>query len=63
MKVCISNSFPGDAEAAGLGTTLEKPVGLRDQLGHSDWFLLLLVLPTPHLPQALVTLCHSYLLP
>lgn len=32
LKICISNQFPGNADAAGLGTTVQGPLRQRNPL-------------------------------
>lgn len=32
LKMCISDMFPGDAESAGLGTTLKRTTQVKDDV-------------------------------
>lgn len=53
MKVCTSNSFPGDADSAGLGPTLGRPLVYP---GQGNWlFWLPQWAPHPHLQPTIVT--------
>lgn len=53
LRICISNQFPGDADAAGPGTTLGEPLGwgshLKMKWGWSTYCKVIIFISSQHI--------------